>query len=72
MPVMRETGTVRSFDRATGYGFVISDRGNPDVWLHVRNVIGASVPYRGARVEFIVKRLPDRRSEALNVRILTL
>ena len=67
---VRELGTVRSFDPGTGYGFAVSDRGDPDVWVHVKNIVANVTPHKGARIEFTVKKLPDRRSEALNVRII--
>jgi cold shock CspA family protein len=67
----RERGIVRNFDPATGYGFVVTQRGDRNVWLHVKNVVTYGTPYIGARVECTVRKLPGGRSEALNVRIVS-
>jgi CspA family cold shock protein len=56
---MRETGTVKWFNAAKGFGFIQRDNGE-DVFVHFSAI--ASSGYRsldvGARVSFIVKKGP--------------
>ncbi len=56
---MKETGTVKWFNAAKGYGFIQRDNGE-DVFVHYSAI--ASEGYRsleeGARVEFEVTRGP--------------
>lgn len=53
----RETGTVKWFNNAKGYGFIVRDEGE-DVFVHYNAVRGSG--YRslneGQRVEFTVAR----------------
>ena len=56
---MKETGTVKWFNAAKGYGFLARENGE-DVFVHFSAI--ESTGYRtldeGARVEFIVKQGP--------------
>ena len=56
---MKNTGTVKWFNDAKGYGFITTDRGE-DVFVHFSAI--AASGYRsldeGARVSFIVKKGP--------------
>ena len=56
---MKETGTVKWFNAAKGYGFIQRDNGD-DVFVHYSAIM--AVGYRsleeGARVEFEVTRGP--------------
>ena len=65
----RERGTVRSFGLYSGYGFVVTDAGDCDLFLHARNLRG-TIPRAGDRVEFAVERFADGRREAVNVKVL--
>jgi cold shock CspA family protein len=65
----RELGTVRRFDLGHGYGFVVTDAGDCDLFLHARNLRG-TIPRAGDRVEFAVERFSDGRREAVNVKVL--
>ena len=50
-------GTVKWFDPAKGFGFVVADRGGPDILLHA-NVLrnfGQSSVADGARIELVVQ-----------------
>ena len=53
----RKNGTVKWFDNAKGYGFIISPEGE-DVFVHYRVIVGDG--YRslseGQRVEFVASR----------------
>lgn len=51
----RETGTVKWFDRAKGYGFITSDNG-ADVFVHYSSIIteGFKTLDEGQKVEFSI------------------
>ena len=67
--VARELGTVRRFDLGHGYGFVVTDAGDGDLFLHARNIRGTT-PRPGDRVSFVIGRDKDGRREAVNVKVL--
>lgn len=67
---MRETlhGTVKWFDPAKGFGFVVADQGGPDILLHA-NVLrnfGQSSVADGARIE-LVAQTTQRGMQAVEV-----
>jgi cold shock CspA family protein len=70
MPAARQFGIVRSFDGRTGYGFILSDSGNDNIFLHATDMVDHRDPYRGARVEFHIGVGLDRRRRATQVRII--
>lgn len=56
----RETGTVKWFSNAKGYGFIKRDRGG-DVFVHYSAIVsdeGYRTLNEGQRVEFTVERGP--------------
>lgn len=62
------SGSVKWFDPAKGFGFVVSDTGGPDILLHV-NVLrnfGQSSVADGARIELEVQR-SERGMQATQV-----
>jgi len=66
----KSVGEVRWFDPARGYGFLIPDVGDDDIFVH-HSGIGFGKPGRrnlqkGARVEFEVTQ-KDGRTHAVNV-----
>lgn len=65
-------GTVKSYVRSTGYGFISPDGGGKEIYVHARQIVGEGDLLRGDRVEF--DPLPDRkypgRIEAKNVRLI--
>jgi CspA family cold shock protein len=68
--VGRETlhGQVKWFDPAKGFGFVVADRGGPDILLHA-NVLrnfGQSSVADGARIE-VVAQTTERGMQAVEV-----
>lgn len=68
----RQTGTVKFFNEAKGYGFIVPDQGGNDVFVHVSAVqrSGLSILDNGARVSFGTE--PDKRGKgpkAVDLRI---
>ncbi|MAM60618.1 cold shock domain-containing protein [Maritimibacter sp. UBA3975] len=65
---LRLTGFVKWFDPSKGFGFVVSDRGGPDILLHanvLRNYGQSSVADQ-ARIEIVVQETP-RGMQAVEV-----
>jgi CspA family cold shock protein len=59
----RLRGTVKFFNEAKGYGFIVPDGGGADIFVHVSAVqrSGLSLLENGARVTFATE--PDRRGK---------
>ncbi|MEZ2146394.1 cold-shock protein [Bradyrhizobium sp. DN5] len=66
-----ETGTVKWFNAAKGYGFIKPDDGGPDVFVHIRSVERAGYINlaEGARVSYQVKASRSGKMSAENLRI---
>lgn len=58
---MRQTGVVKFFNHAKGYGFISPEDGGKDVFVHITAVQRAGIPQldEGARISFEVQ--PDQR-----------
>lgn len=70
---MRQTGTVKFFNGRKGFGFIIPDEGQADVFVHVTAVerSGIGPLGEGMRVSFEVE--PDRRGKgpkAINLQMV--
>jgi CspA family cold shock protein len=63
-----ENGTVKSFDEAKGYGWIVPTEGTKDLFVHQRNIMGdnqKSLPI-DAKVTF-ESRTNEKGLEAINV-----
>ena len=70
---MRQTGTVKFFNQAKGYGFVSPEDGGKDVFVHVTAVQAAGIPELadGQRISFEVQA--DKRGrgpQAIELQLL--
>jgi CspA family cold shock protein len=63
-----ENGTVRSFDEARGYGWIVPSDGTKDLFVHQRNILDENVKTLpiDARVTF-ESRANDKGLEAIKV-----
>ena len=56
------TGKVSFYDDCRGYGFIIPDAGPPDVFVHAKHIVNASVLKKDQRVSYEVVN-DDRRGK---------
>jgi CspA family cold shock protein len=63
------TGTVKWFNNAKGYGFIVQDNGEKDVFVHHSAVLmeGYRTLAEGERVEYEIEQTP-KGPAAVNVR----
>ncbi len=63
------TGTVKWFNATKGFGFIESDQGGKDVFLHISAVerAGLSAPADGQKVQYEEQSGRDGRSSAENL-----
>ena len=63
-----ENGTVKSFDEAKGYGWIVPSDGTKDLFVHQRNILGDDVKTLpiDARVTY-ESRTNDKGLEAMKV-----
>lgn len=66
-----ENGTVKSFDDAKGYGWIVPTDGTKDLFVHQRNILGDDVNMlpRDARVTY-ESRTNEKGLEAINVSLI--
>ncbi len=69
---MRQTGTVKWFNDAKGYGFISPDaKGQKDVFVHYSNIEGSGFKTlaEAAKVEFVIE--PSAKGpQAVAVRVI--
>jgi CspA family cold shock protein len=63
-----ENGTVKSFDEARGYGWIVPTAGTRDLFVHQRNILGDDIMKLpiDAKVTY-ESRTKDKGLEAINV-----
>jgi CspA family cold shock protein len=66
-----QTGTVKWFNSAKGYGFIQPDSGGPDAFVHISAVERAGLDglNEGQRVQFDVVRGQNGKSSAENLKL---
>jgi CspA family cold shock protein len=64
--ILVANGTVKTFNRSSGHGFILPDEGGTDLWVHERNVMGDAPLREGDRVEFSAREA-GMGAEAVNV-----
>jgi CspA family cold shock protein len=65
------TGKVSFYDDCRGYGFIISDDGPPDVFVHAKFMVNASVLKKDQRVSYeVVSDASRGKPRADRVRII--
>ncbi|KQW02565.1 cold-shock protein [Rhizobacter sp. Root1221] len=66
-----QTGTVKWFNDAKGYGFIAQDAGGADLFAHFRDIIGTGFKTltENQKVEFEVKQ-GEKGLQAANIRPL--
>ena len=58
---MRQTGTVKFFNQAKGYGFVSPDDGGKDVFVHITAVQRSGIPELSEGLKISYEVQPDKR-----------
>ena len=48
----RVTGHIKMWDAKRGFGFIGTDAGGEDVFVHVSQVVGGFEPLKGDKIEF--------------------
>ena len=68
----RETGTVKWFSNKKGFGFIVRDDGDEDIFVHFSGIVneGYKSLQENQRVEFTVKK-GDQGLQAEDVRVIT-
>jgi len=52
------TGTIKWFNAAECYGFIVPDEPGPDVFVHQSQIVSGRVPREGQKVRYEVKTSP--------------
>lgn len=50
--VQRETGVVKFYNKAKGFGFIVQDDERGDLFFHATNLSGVKEPKDGDKVEY--------------------
>ena len=70
---MAATGTVKFFNTAKGFGFIVPEGGGSDVFVHARDLrsSGVSTVTEGQSVAFDIEPGREGKPKASNIRVLT-
>jgi CspA family cold shock protein len=70
-PMTTQTGTVKWFNEAKGFGFIAQDSGGADLFAHFRDIQGNGFKtlQENQRVEFEVKQ-GQKGLQAANIRVI--
>jgi CspA family cold shock protein len=65
------SGTVKWFNMQKGYGFIASDDGGQDVFVHISAVLGAGLPElrEGQMIEFEIEPARNGKMAATNLKL---
>ena len=65
------TGTVKWFNAAKGFGFIVPDDGSKDAFVHISAVerAGLSSLAEGQRITYELERGRDGKSSAANLKL---
>lgn len=70
----KQTGSVKFFNEAKGFGFIKPDHQGRDIFVHASAVRDSNIDFlrEGDRVEFDTKpdRKPEKGPQAVNLRVL--
>lgn len=58
---MRQTGTVKFFNQAKGYGFVSPEEGGKDIFIHITAVQRSGLPELSENMRISFQVEPDSR-----------
>lgn len=53
--ITRETGTVKFYKSMNGYGFIIPDKGGPEVFVHYTELVDSKSLNKGDVVSYVPK-----------------
>jgi len=67
-----DKGKIKCFSRSKGHGFVVSDRGGEDIFLHISDIEGEYCPKEGDEVSYRLCAIPPKNEkfQAVHVHII--
>jgi uncharacterized membrane protein YsdA (DUF1294 family)/cold shock CspA family protein len=65
----RHEGTLATWQKERGFGFITPDEGGPQVFAHVRAFPNGTTPEAGARLSYEVEVTPEGKTRARFVRV---
>jgi len=67
-----ERGYIKYFSRGKGHGFIMSDRGGDEIFVHISDIEGEYVPKEGDEVTYRLCPIPPKleKYQAIHVRVV--